>query len=111
MGIKSSDIVSILPFWIVLVTAGPLAAQSAFREPPLAMATQIVLESHVSGAPHKWLDEKSGETGSVTPVRTFKTKAGVFCRDYEVSIENGSTNLHRACRAQGLWIEIKAPQG
>ena len=86
-------------------------AQSAFREPSLTMATQIVLESHVSGAPHNWLDEASGQSGTVTPIRTFKTKTGVFCRDYEVSKNGGNTDLHRACRSQGLWIEIKALQG
>jgi len=93
--------------WLTFAAIGPSAAQSAIQAPPLATATQIVLEGHLSGSPHEWFDAISGKTGTVRPVRTFKTKSGVFCRDFEVRTKGGEVNVGRACRSQGVWIEIK----
>lgn len=107
--ILSNKITPVVPLLLILVTTGPAKAQNAFLEPSLATATQIVLESHVSGAPFTWVDNKSGQTGTVTPVRTFKTKTGLFCRDYEIRTDDGGAENRSACRSQGVWIEINSP--
>jgi len=103
----SAQLMLITYLWITFATIGHSEAQGAIKAPPLATATQIVLEGHLSGSPHDWFDAISGKTGTVTPVRTFKTKSGVFCRDFEVRTKDGEVNKGRACRSQGVWIEIK----
>lgn len=40
------------------------------------------LETQVSGTTVEWRDEQSGIAGTITPVRTFKTEQGKFCREF-----------------------------
>ncbi len=68
---------------------------------------QTALEAEVSDTSRRWHNPQSGAAGSVTPVRTYRTVSGVFCREFEETITtNGNTETRRdtACRdRQGVW--------
>ncbi|WP_210398208.1 RT0821/Lpp0805 family surface protein [Motiliproteus sediminis] len=40
------------------------------------------LETQMSGTTVEWQDEQTGLAGTITPVRTFKTEQGKFCREF-----------------------------
>lgn len=75
------------------------------------LAVQQALEYHASGQIVRWSNPNSGNTGSVTPRRSFFLEdKGVFCRDYNelLTIEGQSeTYVDTACRdGSGKWIPI-----
>ena len=83
-------------------------------EVDIALADQAVqkaLENARSGAAVKWHNDTNGAAGSITPLRTYRTAAGVFCRDYREVLTIGSASERyrdTACRSEdGLW---KQPQ-
>ena len=71
---------------------------------------QFALEAEVSENSRVWRNPQSGAVGSVTPVRTYRTVSGLFCREFEETITtNGNTETYRdtACRdRQGVWRPI-----
>ena len=78
-------------------------ADQRYREAALAKA----LEKHVSGETVAWENPDSGSSGEITPVRTFKSTKGQWCREYAASAWLGEKQEFQraiACReAQGQW--------
>ncbi len=100
---------------------GPGSSQEAARDTfydglsteEIAVAQQAVqeaLESRLSNETSQWT-YPNGSSGSVTPLRTFRTKTGHYCRDYAESLAKGSqpgSTVRTACRgSQGIWRVVK----
>jgi surface antigen len=70
-------------------------------------ALMAALEKSVSGETVAWENPDSGRYGSITPVRTFKTTRGQWCREYAADEWLGDKQEMRraiACReAEGQW--------
>ncbi len=69
--------------------------------------TQESLENGKSGATSSWNNPDSGNSGSVTPTKTFQKTDGRYCREFEQTVyvsgkEKAATG--RACREpDGTW--------
>ncbi|WP_353621276.1 RT0821/Lpp0805 family surface protein [Labrenzia sp. R4_1] len=76
----------------------------------MAEATfQNALEKSLSGKTSSWRNQETGASGSVTPVRTWKTRSGVYCRAYRENILLASGTRRQdngtACRNKsGKWL-------
>ena len=102
---------------LVAVAVGTLAGaalggeigRSLDRADRLAMerSTQGALESNRTGAASAWRNPDSGNEGTVTPVRTYRTASGQYCREYRQTITVGGkteSGYGRACRQpDGTW--------
>ncbi len=74
-------------------------------------AIQTALETHLSGRSRQWSSAKSNLSGRVTPVRTWRSRSGHFCRAFVEIIRLPSgverNSRGRACRNQaGVWVRI-----
>ncbi len=49
-------------------------------------AEQRALETSPSGRSVAWQNPDSGHAGTVTPVRTYQTANGSYCRDYQTTV-------------------------
>jgi len=69
-------------------------------------SSQQALETARSGQPVSWSNPDSGNSGTITPTRTYQN-AGQFCREYTQTINVGGRNetaTGRACRqSDGTW--------
>ncbi len=67
---------------------------------------QTALETSVSGHTVRWKNPESGSSGSLTPLRTWKTTKGTYCRAYREKIMLGSgERINRrgiACRSPDM---------
>jgi surface antigen len=79
----------------------------------VGMASRLVqttLEEAPDGATRRWTNEQTGNGGEVTPLRTFATEDGYFCRDYREELAVGAATgrfYHTACRdvaAGWVWL-------
>jgi surface antigen len=79
---------------------------AADREKASAAASQA-LESVPSGQSVAWRNPDSGNSGVVTPVRTYQTSTGQHCREYTQTITIGGEkhqSYGTACRQpDGSW--------
>lgn len=79
------------------------AEREARLEASLEAALQQALESTISGESLPWLaDGASDGAGAVQPVRTYKSSAGQWCREYRIEVTiDGEARSERgiACRA------------
>jgi len=79
---------------------------AADREKANAAASRA-LEAVPSGQSVAWQNPDSGNTGAVTPVRTYQTSTGQYCREYTQTITIGGEkhkSYGTACReADGSW--------
>jgi surface antigen len=79
---------------------------AADRQRANAAAAQA-LESVPSGQSVAWRNPDSGNTGAVTPVRTYQTPSGQYCREYTQTITIGGErhqSYGTACREpDGSW--------
>ena len=70
-------------------------------------AASRALESVPSGQSVAWRNPDSGNTGAVTPVRTYQTSTGQYCREYTQTINIGGEkhqSYGTACRQpDGSW--------
>ncbi len=70
-------------------------------------AAQRAFENSRTGEASAWQNPDSGNSGSVTPTRTYQTPAGQYCREYEQDIVVGGKvekTTGTACRqADGTW--------
>jgi surface antigen len=70
-------------------------------------AAAQALESSPSGQSVAWRNPDSGNAGAVTPVRTYQTSAGQYCREYTQTITVGGEkhqSYGTACRQpDGTW--------
>lgn len=75
----------------------------------LKKARQTALENSVSGKSVSWAGSASGLRGSVTPLKTWKTDRGVYCRTYREKVRNAKGQVQsrtgKACRdsAAKVW--------
>lgn len=73
----------------------------------MAQARAKALESEISGTKVSWANPDSGNSGTMMPVQTWRTKTGQYCREFQESITiDGTVRVERgvACRSdQGLW--------
>lgn len=75
-----------------------------------ARLMQQTLESAPDGATRRWTNDGTGHAGTITPVKTYVTQNGYFCRDYREEIalaDGGQRFFHTACRtedARWVWI-------
>ena len=69
---------------------------------------QQTLETALSGETGRWRNDATKRSGSVRPLRTFRTASGYFCRDFQESIAANGADMSRvstACRTQdGTWV-------
>ncbi len=70
-------------------------------------AAQRAFESNQSGQPSVWRNPDSGNSGSVTPTKTYQLANGQYCRQYEQTIVVGGERQKAygtACRQpDGTW--------
>jgi surface antigen len=69
---------------------------------------QSALENSASGKPLRWKNPSSGTRGSVTPLKTWQTAKGKYCRSYRewIKLSSGQSLNRRgsACRAaNAVW--------
>ena len=102
---------------MIAVAVGTLAGaalggevgKSLDRADRLAMrrSTQTALEKNRTGAASAWRNPDSGNRGTVTPTRTYRTGQGQYCREYQQTITVGGKTEQaygRACRQpDGSW--------
>lgn len=73
----------------------------------VVQARMNALENEISGTEVSWTNPDSGSFGKMTPVETWRTKSGQYCREFKESVTmDGVTNMERgvACRTAGaLW--------
>ena len=69
--------------------------------------SQLALERMRSGQTVTWQNPDSGNSGTITPTRTFQTSDGTFCREYQQTISVGGreeNGFGTACRQpDGTW--------
>jgi len=69
--------------------------------------TQATLEHVQTGQTSSWTNPDSGNSGTVTPTRTYQQNSGEFCREYEQTILVGGQEeqaFGTACRQpDGTW--------
>ena len=72
-----------------------------------AQTTQQALENKPSGATTAWKNPDSGNSGTVTPVRTYQSASGQYCREFEQTVTIGGKpqkSYGTACRQpDGSW--------
>ncbi len=75
-------------------------------------AIQTVLESSKSGTKLSWRNPVSHNSGSVTPIHTYRTKSDIYCRVYDEILSIGASverYTDTACRGpDGRWRPIEA---
>jgi surface antigen len=73
-------------------------------------AAQRALETAPSGTRVAWNNPDSGNSGTVTPTRTYQTESGSYCRELEQSVIVGGeqhTSHNTACRQpDGNWVVV-----
>jgi surface antigen len=73
-----------------------------------ARTTRETLEYEPGGTTGTWVNPDNGHSGTVTPRRTFESRSGAHCRDYETTVTiDGRTEsaTGTACRGRdGRWM-------
>lgn len=92
---------------------GQSVGQSLDRADQLAMQrnAQYALENTRTGTTTTWHNPDSGHSGSITPVQTYQTNQGQYCREYTQSVFIAGQQQQAygtACRQpDGTWKIIK----
>lgn len=78
------------------------------KDKELAMRNaQRTFESGRTGSPSPWRNPDSGNSGTITPTRTYQTGSGQYCREYQQQITVGGErhqSYGTACRQpDGSW--------
>ncbi|MEW6718943.1 MAG: RT0821/Lpp0805 family surface protein [Thermodesulfobacteriota bacterium] len=72
---------------------------------------QYSLENSRSGETRAWRNPDSGNSGTITPQRTYKTEQGEYCREYQQTVLIGGEERQAygtACRQpDGTWKIVK----
>lgn len=91
----------------VELTLAQLDAMNRQDKRVLQVAINRSLEQNVSGTALDWNNPDTGSRGLVTPIRTFKSTVGQWCREYEaVVVVDQRERVRRAiaCRTDdGRW--------
>ncbi len=89
--------------------AGSEIGRSLDRADRLAMqqTTQTSLETGRTDETSAWRNPDSGHSGTVTPVKTYQTSRGQYCREYQQTVNIGGRTEQAygtACRQpDGSW--------
>lgn len=95
------------------ITAGDPALYQGLADSDVTLAARLVqttLEKTPDGASRRWTNQQTGNSGEITPLRTYVTEDGAFCRDYREELAVGGNTgrfYHTACRddaARWLWL-------
>jgi surface antigen len=72
-----------------------------------AEATQNALETAPTGNSIAWRNPDNEHSGTVTPVKTYQTDSGTYCREYQQTVTIGGKEekaYGKACRQpDGNW--------
>jgi surface antigen len=72
-----------------------------------AQSSQNTLETAPSGTTTSWHNPDSGNSGTVTPTRTYQNSSGQYCREFQQTITIGGQDersFGTACRQpDGSW--------
>lgn len=89
-----------------------LAEQARDRQ-LMAAAFTTALDTQISGGSVTWQNPASGSRGTITPLRTFRTVNGRWCREYREKVESVAVSEQRigiACReADGWQLKLERP--
>ena len=70
-------------------------------------SSQAALESNKIGVASQWHNPDSGNSGTITPTRTYKSDEGAYCREFTQTVEVGGKKQDaygKACRQpDGAW--------
>lgn len=95
------------------LTAGDPAIYQGLAASDVEMASRLVqstLENAPDGATRRWTNEQTGNSGGITPLRTYVSERGYLCRDYreELAVAGDAGRFyHTACRddaARWAWL-------
>jgi surface antigen len=95
------------------LTAGDPVLYQGLADSDVTLASRLVqstLEKAPDGATRRWTNDQTGNSGEITPLRTYATEDGSFCRDYREELAVGGTTgrfYHTACRddaARWVWL-------
>jgi surface antigen len=95
------------------ITPGDPTLYQGLADSDVTLASRLVqatLEEAPDGATRRWANNQTGNSGEITPLRTYATEDGSFCRDYREELAVGSTTgrfYHTACRdgaARWVWL-------
>lgn len=106
---------------IIAVAIGTLAGaligqeigKSLDRADQAAMerTAHYALENNQSNKSSTWRNPDSGNSGDVTPVKTYQTPEGQYCREYIQTVSIGGEQQQAygtACRQpDGTWLTVK----
>ena len=77
----------------------------------MQQTSQYALENVKTGHPSKWSNPDSGNSGTVTPTKTYQTAQGQYCREYQQTVTVGGKTEQAygtACRQpDGSWKVVK----
>ena len=92
---------------------GDPALYGALAERDVDLAARLMqstLESAPDGTTRRWSNQESGNSGQITPLRTYVSEDGYFCREYREELMvagEGGRFYHTACRegaARWAWL-------
>jgi surface antigen len=90
-----------------LLGAGIGSALDTNSQRHMNQTVQRSLESTPSGTASSWTNPDNGNTGTVTPVRTFQNSQGAYCREFQQTVSIGGREERAygtACRQpDGSW--------
>jgi len=92
---------------------GGEVGKSLDRADRLAMrrTSQGALERNRTGQVSRWRNPDSGNSGTITPVRTYQTASGQNCREYQQAVTIGGKTesaYGTACRqSDGSWKIVR----
>lgn len=73
----------------------------------MSQSTQRSLEKNPVGVSTSWSNPDSGNSGTVTPTRTYQAASGQYCREYTQTVQVGGQSEEAygtACRQpDGTW--------
>ncbi len=113
-GCASAPLEQFVPDEIDFGSDSTLQSYSSLTRDDRAVAWQVrqtALEKRKSGETERWQSATTEMQGSVTPIRTWKTAAGIFCREFEERLGTSPDRLKQttaaACRdGDGLWRSV-----
>ncbi len=80
---------------------GPMAR---FNDADMKLLNDAIEQAQDLGTAVEWANDKTGSSGSVTPVRTFEER-GMACRDLRV------VNRHRQLESSGVFAMCQRKDG
>lgn len=93
--------------------ASQVLAEQARDRQLMAVALNTALDTQISGGSVTWQNPASGSRGSITPLRTFRTSNGRWCREYRQELDSAAQSEQRigiACReADGWQLKLERP--